>query len=140
MNTIQLSKSTYQRLQNKASESSQTPDQVAEELLREQLAPRHAHIKIVEKFSGSRAMIKGTRISVSILIGYLRLGETPESLVKDVLPHLNLAQVYDALSYYHDHKDEIELELAQNTEEYGRAYLRENLGEEGYLGVTGQTK
>lgn len=140
MNTIQLSKSTYQRLQNKARESSQTPDQVAEELLREQLAPRHAHIKIVEKFSGSRAMIKGTRISVSILIGYLRLGETPESLVKDVLPHLNLAQVYDALSYYHDHKDEIELELAQNTEEYGRAYLRENLGEEGYLGVTGQTK
>ena len=31
-------------------------------------------------------------------------------------------------------------EMIENTEEYGRAYLREYLGEEGYLRVTGQVK
>ena len=68
------------------------------------------------------------------------LGETPESIVEKVLPHLTLAQVYDALSYYHDHKAEIDLELAESTEEYGRAYLREHLGDEGYRRITGQAK
>jgi hypothetical protein len=43
------------------------------------------------------------------------------------------------LSYYYDHQAEIEQELAENTEEHGRAYLHEHLGEEGYLRVTGQT-
>jgi len=85
-------------------------------------------------------MIKGTRVPVSVIVGYVRLGETPESLVENILPHLTLAQVYDALSYYHDHRDEIEQEMRENTEEYGRAYLREHLDEEGYLRVTGQAK
>jgi len=85
-------------------------------------------------------MIKGTRVPVSIIIGYLRMEETPESLVKNILPHLTLAQVYDVLSYYHDHQDEIEQEMIENTEKYGRAYLRKHLGEEDYLRVTGQAK
>ena len=137
MSTVTLSETTYQWLQRKAEESARTPDQIADELLRQQLVPRHAYIEVVEKIAGSQAMIKGTRVPVSILIGYLRMGETPESLVENILPHLTLAQVYDALSYYHDHQDEIEQEMIENTEEYGRAYLREHLGEEGYLRVTG---
>jgi hypothetical protein len=60
-------------------------------------------------------------------------------LVANILPRLTLAQVYDALSYYHDHRDEIEQELRENTEEYGRAYLLQYLGEEGYRRVTGQS-
>jgi uncharacterized protein (DUF433 family) len=113
-------------------------DQVADEILRQQLAPKHADIEVVEKITGSQAMIKGTRILLSIIIGYSRLGETPESLVEKILPHLTLAQVYDALSYYHDHRDDIEQELLENTEEHARTYLREHLGEAGYLRVTGQ--
>ncbi|MFQ5856227.1 MAG: DUF433 domain-containing protein [Anaerolineae bacterium] len=140
MSTVTLSKTTYQWLQRKAQESARTPDQVADELLRQKLAPEHAYIEVVDKIAGPQAMIKGTRIPVSIIIGYLRMGETPESLVENILPHLTLAQVYDVLSYYHDHQDEIEREMTENTEEYGRAYLREHLGEEGYLRVTGQVK
>jgi hypothetical protein len=75
---------------------------------------------------------------VSIIIGYLRLGETPESLVGKIFSQLTLAQVYDALSYVHDHRDDIEQELLEKTEEHGRAYLRERLGEGDYLRVTGQ--
>ncbi len=140
MSTVALSRTTYQWLQRKAQESARTPDQVADELLRQQLAPKHAYVEVVEKITGPQAIVKGTRVPVSIIIGYLRMGETPESLVERVLPHLTLAQVYDALSYYHDHLDEIEREMIENTEEYGRAYLRKHLGEEGYLRVTGQTK
>ena len=140
MSTITLSETTYQWLRRKAQESAQTPDQVADELLRQQLAPKHAYIEVVEKLAGPQAVIKGTRIPVSVIIGYLRLGETPESLTENILPHLTLAQVYDALSYYHDHQAEIEQEMLENTEEYGRAYLRQHLGEEGYLRVTGQAK
>jgi uncharacterized protein (DUF433 family) len=140
MSTVKLSPTTYQWLQHKAQESSQSPDELADELLRQQLAPKHAYIEVVEKITGPQAVIKGTRIPVNIIIGYLRVGETPESLVENVLPHLTLAQVYDALSYYYDHQDQIEREISENTEEYGRKYLREHLDEEGYLRVTGQTK
>ncbi|HEX6386777.1 MAG TPA: DUF433 domain-containing protein [Anaerolineae bacterium] len=140
MNTVQLSDITYKWLKRRAGEQAQTPDQVADELLRQQLAPKHAYIEIVQKIGGPRAIINGTNIPVSFIIGYLRIGETPETLIEGVLPHLTLAQIYDALSYYHDHQDEIEEELRENTEERGHAYLREHLGEEGYLKITGQTK
>ena len=140
MSTVTLSKMTYQWLQRKAQESDRTPDQVADELLRQQLAPRHAYIEVVQKIAGPQAVIKGTRVPVSVIVGYLGIGETPESLTERILPRLSLAQVYDALSYYHDHRDEIEQEMRENTEEYGRAYLREHLGEEGYRRVTGQAE
>ena len=140
MGTVTLSKTTYQWLQRKAQESAKTPDQVADEILCQQLAPQHPYVEVVQKSTGSQAMLRGTRIPVSIIIGYVRVGETPESLVSNILPHLTLAQVYDALSYYHDHQDDIELEMLENTEAIGRAYLREHLGEEGYLRVTGQRR
>jgi uncharacterized protein (DUF433 family) len=98
MSTVKLSQTTYQWLQRKDEERTRTPDQLADELLRQKLAPQHAYIDGVEKRTGSQAVIKDTRIPVSIIIGYLRMGETPESLVKNILPHLTLAQAYDALS------------------------------------------
>ena len=140
MSTVTISDTTYQWLRRRAQESAKTPDQVADELLRQDLSPKHAYVEIVEKIGGPQAVIRGTRVPVSIIVGYLQIGETPESLVEKTLPHLSLAQVYDALSYYHDHRGEIEQELRENTEEHGRAYLREHLGEEGYRRVTGQAE
>jgi len=140
MSIVTLSEKTYRLLRRRAQASARTPDEIADELVRRQLAPEHAYIEVVEKATGPQAMIKGTRVPVSIIIGYLRIGETPESLADNILPHLTLAQIYDALSYYHDHRDEIEQEMRENTEEHGRAYLRRHLGEEGYLHVTGQAK
>jgi hypothetical protein len=82
-------------------------------------------------------VLRNTMRQLPRRLGYV-LRKNSESLVEKILPHLTLAQVYDALSYYHDHQDDIEQELLENTEEYGRAYLREHLGEGGYLRVTGQ--
>src|SRR5687768_11772704 len=120
MNTVQLSERTYRWLTSRANREDRSPDQVAEELLLEQLAPSHAYVEIVNRVSGSQAMIRGTRIAVRDIVGYMRIGETPESLIEEVLPHLTLAQVYDALSYYHDHAEQIDQELSENNEEWGR--------------------
>jgi uncharacterized protein (DUF433 family) len=39
-------------------------------------------------------------------------GDTPDEFVESY-PHLNLAQVYDALSYYYDHREEIDRDRAE---------------------------
>jgi uncharacterized protein (DUF433 family) len=38
---------------------------------------------------------------------------TPDELVRE-WPHLSLAQIYDALSYYHDHQEEVERHVKEN--------------------------
>lgn len=138
MNTVVLSEPIYELLSRQASQQSATPDHLADELLRQQLTPEHAYVEIVQNASGKRAVIKGTNVPVSIIVGYMRVGETPESIVESVMPHLTLAEVYDVLSYYHDHRYDIDQEIDQNSEAWGRAYLREHLGETGYLRITGQ--
>ena len=42
-----------------------------------------------------------------------RLGVTPEEIPR-CLPRLTLAQVFDALSYYSDHQDEIIAHIERN--------------------------
>lgn len=140
MSTVMLSQPTYDLLSRRASQKSESPDQLADNLLRQQLMPEHAYVEIVQRTSGKRAVIKGSNVPVSIIIGYLRIGETPESIVETIMPHLKLAEVYDALSYYHERPDEIEQEISKNSEAYGRAYLRERLGDDEYYRVTGQTE
>src|SRR6266404_5564218 len=41
-------------------------------------------------------------------------------------PHLSLAQIHAALSYYHDHKEELDTQMKQQTENYHR--LRSEAG------------
>jgi hypothetical protein len=40
-------------------------------------------------------------------------GYSPEQIVAEHYPTLSLAQVYAALLYYHEHKDEIDREIAE---------------------------
>jgi uncharacterized protein (DUF433 family) len=39
------------------------------------------------------------------------------------LPHLSLAQIHDALSFYYDHQEEIDADIEANREEYVRRTL-----------------
>lgn len=138
MQAVQLSDGIYDTLQQRAAEEDRTPDQVAEALLQTQLRSPHPYVQVVERFGGPSAVIRGTRVSVSDIVGYLRPGETPETLVASTLPRLTLAQLYDALSYYHDHQEEIETILHQANEAHGRAMLRAQMDEAGYRRLTGQ--
>lgn len=99
--------------------------------------PNFPYIEVVNFTGGPSAVIRGTRINVSHIIGYLLMGETPETITKDILPRLTLAQIQDAQKYYNYYKAEIDEERSENTEEAGRKYLRETLGEDKYRAITG---
>jgi len=60
---------------------------------------------------GGRPTIAGTGVSVRRIVGWYKLGWTPDETVRE-FPHLNLAQVYAALAFYHLNKDEIEEDIA----------------------------
>jgi len=135
---VQLTKDTYALLRRRSYEMGRDPDELADEVLRAHLSPAHPYVEMVATRSGMKAMIKGTRTTVSIIVGYIRLGESPESIARTVLPYLTLAQIHDALSHYYDHPDEVEAELAENTEAASQARLRERLGETAFLRLAGQ--
>ena len=81
----------------------------------------HPYIISDQEYCGGSPVVKGTKFPVRSIINYvLRQGLTPEELVKE-FPHLTLAQVHDALSYYYDHQQAIERELDELTEDKLRA-------------------
>jgi uncharacterized protein (DUF433 family) len=72
---------------------------------------QHPYIEQRPEIAQGKPVITGTRIKVSqIALEYERLGWTPDQIV-DAHPHLSLAQVHDALSYYYDHQTEIDADL-----------------------------
>ena len=76
----------------------------------------HRHIAIDKRVSGGSPIIKGTRISVANIAGFYLMGFGPEEIQRE-LPHLTLAQVYDALAYFLDHRDDINRHLQRDLEE-----------------------
>jgi uncharacterized protein (DUF433 family) len=54
--------------------------------------------------------IAGTGVSVHRIVGWYKLGMSPEEIV-DEFSHLSLAQVYAALAYYHSNYREIESDI-----------------------------
>lgn len=73
----------------------------------------HPYIIKDEKICGGEPIIKGTRTTVRAIVEYWKFGAAPEE-IKESLPHLSFAQIFDALSYYDDHRQEIEEYIAQN--------------------------
>jgi uncharacterized protein (DUF433 family) len=58
-------------------------------------------------------IVTGTRTSVRAIVGLWRLGIMPEEILNH-LPHLALAQIFDALSFYLDHQTEINEYIERN--------------------------
>jgi uncharacterized protein (DUF433 family) len=59
---------------------------------------------------GGEPIIIGTRASIRAMVGLWRLGIMPEEILNH-LPHLTLAQVFDALSFYLDHQQKLIITL-----------------------------
>jgi CopG family transcriptional regulator/antitoxin EndoAI len=90
------------------------------------------------KFTGGMSpVIRGTHIKVSHIVGYLQVGETPEIIANEIVPHVTLPQVYEAIHYYFVHQAEIDKEREENTEESSRRLLLKKLGEKKYREITG---
>ena len=58
-------------------------------------------------------IIAGTRTSVRAIVGLWRLAVSAEEIPTH-LPHLTLAQVFDALSFYLDNQEEINTYIERN--------------------------
>lgn len=69
------------------------------------------------KIRGGRPIIAGTGTSVRRIAVLYKQGLNAEEIVSR-MPHLTLAQVYAALTYYHANRDEIEADLAAEEVEY----------------------
>jgi len=81
---------------------------------------RHPHVWRKPGVCGGAPAIRGTRFPVRSIVGYvLRQGMAPEELVRE-WKYLTLAQVYGALSYYYDHKAEIDREIRRDERELER--------------------
>jgi len=67
---------------------------------------QYRYIGSVPGVLGGEPVIKGTRISVRTIVLTWRRGVPPEE-IPGHFPHITLAQVFEALSYYSDNQDEI---------------------------------
>ena len=76
-------------------------------------ATEHYYIVRNNEILSGEPIIKGTRTPVRAIVEMWRLGLSPEE-IPHRLPHLNLAQVFDALSYYLDHQAEINEYIERN--------------------------
>ena len=88
-----------------------------------------AHVEIRPNRDGQpRAFIAGTRVRVQDIYALAEIqGQSPDAIVC-ALPHLTLAQVHAALSYYFDHREGILREMRED-EEFVRRQ-RESAGSE----------
>ena len=83
------------------------------------------HIEIVEGASGPKARIAGHRIRVQdVVIWHEKLGMSPDEIVQEY-PQLTRADVYAALAYYWDHREELERRMAAD-EAFVEEFRRRN--------------
>jgi len=68
---------------------------------------------------GGRPCIAGTGVSVRRIVGWYKMGESPEEIATQI-PHLSLAHVHAALTYYHANQEAMDAELAAEEAEYDR--------------------
>jgi len=68
---------------------------------------------------GGRPRISGTGVTVQRIVGWYKLGLTPEEIVGE-FGHLTLAQVHAAIAYYHANREEIESAIAAEEAEADR--------------------
>jgi len=68
---------------------------------------------------GGRPRLAGTGVSVHRIVGWYKLGWSPEEISRRI-GHISLAQVHAALTYYHANREAMEAEMAAEEEEADR--------------------
>lgn len=73
----------------------------------------HPYIVRKSGVCGSSPIIDGSRITVRLIAQLVKTGSSAEEILTSY-PHLSLAQIHDAISYYFDHREETEWEIEDN--------------------------
>jgi len=85
------------------------------------------HISVDPKVFRGRPCVRGTRIPVDFIFDMnQRDGMSPEEIAEQ-LPTITLSDVHAALSYYYDHRAEIQ-RMVDEAEARGEQWRRENPG------------
>lgn len=71
------------------------------------------HIEVTPGVCGGRARIAGHRIRVQDVVLWTEQGQSADQIVAD-FPQLSLADVYAALAYYHDYREEIDRQIRED--------------------------
>lgn len=78
----------------------------------------YPHIVRIHGVCGGEPVIRGTRIAVRHIVGYYyQAGMSAEDILAE-WDYLNPAQVFGALAYYHDNKEQIDMLRRKNSIEY----------------------
>ena len=78
------------------------------------IATNYRYVVKAPGIRSGRAIVEGTRIGVHDVVAMIQTGATVDEVVAS-LPRLTRAQVYECLSYYEDHKSEIDPLVAAQT-------------------------
>ncbi|MFC1853106.1 DUF433 domain-containing protein [candidate division CSSED10-310 bacterium] len=83
----------------------------------------HPHIIKIPGVCGGEAIIENTRIAVwHIVEYYYKVGMSIEEILTD-WDYLIPSQIFSALAYYHDHREEIDKLRKENSFEYWQKNL-----------------
>ena len=75
------------------------------------------HIEVTPGVAGGRPRIAGRRITVQdIAVWHEWMGTSVDQIATEY--NLQISDVYAALAYYHDHREEIDLVRRENSYEY----------------------
>jgi len=73
----------------------------------------YPHITSNPQILSGVPIVEGTRTPVRSIAGYSNMGMTPDEIL-GALPHLSPAQIFAALAYYFDHREEIDANIEEN--------------------------
>ena len=76
-------------------------------------ATENPFIERVPDILSGEPVIRGTRTPVRAIVEHWRFGHSAEEIVRQ-LPYLRPAQIFAALSYYEDHRQEIDRYIESN--------------------------
>ena len=79
-------------------------------------ATTYAHITKDPNIRGGKACIDKTRIAVMDIVQLQREGKKPDEMLNVFAVPLTLGQIHAALTYYYDHRDEIEASFRDQDE------------------------
>ena len=75
-----------------------------------------SHIESTPDVCGGKPRIAGSRIRVQdVVVWHERMGLSADEIVSRY-PHLTLADVYAALAFYHDHREQIDADMETGQE------------------------
>lgn len=79
-----------------------------------QTKTEHPYVEINPKICNGSPVVAGSRVRiVDVAIEYEYLNRSPDEII-NAHPHLKLEQIHDALSYYYEHRTEMDKKIKED--------------------------